>query len=671
MPLDPPPPPPPESSSENDLVPGTFLGPPPTPATAPQAHRLEFSSAEMELRSSIEPATRADLPGVGGAPKKIDQYELGRRIGKGGMGVVYLARQESLQRDVAIKIIKTGRTAEPEDLERFRREAKLAASLHHPNIVQVFDIGEKDYFAYLVMEYIEGGSLHHYLAHRPMDILEAVLMLEQIARGVHYAHQKGIVHRDLKPGNILLVHEEKPRLDVVAPNHSQSESTNITRIFPVTDPPEASTITSPALKVVPKITDFGLAKILDSASQSGPITATGIAMGTPSYMSPEQARGDGKQIGPHSDIYALGAILYEMLTGKPPFSGDNAQQTMKQVCSDKPVPPSRIRPTVPSEVERICLRCLEKQPRRRYASAEIVANELRAFIDRESITEKLHLSLAQWTKLLPRRGWLLIFGVVTVFTLAGYLVLQSWQELQQERARTTANTWQIKGQIHELEKEKWLTRIEQARLIFERGYRFCEEGHFREGSKEIEQAGDLLHQVLAKIKDEPRALAMLEAVELNQVAWSNHNTTLQNRADLEIRDPLAMAYSPQGTFLATLSSEGTLELWDLSDRVIPKPVRLAEKRLWKDRGRMAWSLDGNHLAVVTPQGVGIWDIKGEKQIDLGPSGIDSLKMQDVVFHPDHQQLFFASLDGKIHHFKLEAGKLTCGTRRFPFLPVTG
>ena len=266
----------------------------------------------------------------------VSGFEIIEELGRGGMGVVYKARQVSLRRAVALKIVATELHGTPEALTRFRAEAEAIAELHHPNIVHVYDILPYEGAACLVMEFVEGGTLDGRLAGKPMAPLEAARLVQTLAKAMQAVHERGIVHRDLKPANILLARDGTP-----------------------------------------KITDFGLAKRLD---QSGLKTRSGYVMGTPHYMAPEQAEGASQRIGPATDVHALGAILYETLTGKPPFRGETTANILKQVLLDEPAPPSRLAAAVPPALEAICLRCLRKDPAQRYPSAAALADDLGRFL---------------------------------------------------------------------------------------------------------------------------------------------------------------------------------------------------------------------------------------------------------------------------------------------------
>lgn len=265
-------------------------------------------------------------------PPVVDGYEIGEEIGRGGMAVVYRARQRSLDRSVALKVLLPSARTGPEEETRVRAEAEAVARLQHPNVVHVYEVGERDGCPYLLMEYVDGGTLADRLRGGPPPPAKAAEWAEAIARGIHAAHRRGIVHRDLKPANVLMTGDG-----------------------------------------VPKISDFGIARRLDG---TGEATRTGVVMGTPAYMAPEQAEGRGKSAGPPADVWAVGAILYEMLTGRPPFTGESALDTLRKVTTDPPVPPSRLQPDVPPALEAVCLRCLHKRPGDRYPTAEALADDL-------------------------------------------------------------------------------------------------------------------------------------------------------------------------------------------------------------------------------------------------------------------------------------------------------
>jgi serine/threonine protein kinase len=298
----------------------------------------------------------ADQPAVPG-------YEILGELGRGAMGVVYKARQLHLNRVVALKMILAGVHAGEVELGRLHAEAKAIARLQHPHIVQIYAFGEHEGLPYICLEFMGGGSLQSSLQSGPQPAKAAAKLVESLARAMHYAHGQGVIHRDLKPANVLL-----------------------------------------ATDGTVKIGDFGLAKRLGETG----LTASGAILGTPNYMAPEQAGGRSKEVGPSADVYALGAILYECLTGRPPFRAATAMAVIQQVLTEEPVPPRLLCADLPAELEMVCLKCLAKEPAERYASAEALAEDLRRFVSGELLSVK-PISEREWvTKHLRRAGYEII-----------------------------------------------------------------------------------------------------------------------------------------------------------------------------------------------------------------------------------------------------------------------
>jgi serine/threonine-protein kinase len=311
------------------------------------------------------------------APPRVPGYDILGELGRGGMGVVYKARQVALNRVVALKVILAGCHAGKEDLARFRLEAESVARLQHPGIVQVYDVGVHNGTPYLSLEFCGGGSLAARLTGTPLPPDEAAELVETVARAVHCAHEAGIVHRDLKPANVLLTFSRR--------SESGAGAT------PQPAPPSERRLNG----ATPKITDFGLAKVLDacttavSAGGSAPaLTETGIVLGTPGYMAPEQASGHNKEVGAAADIYGLGAILYECITGRPPFVAATQFDTVLQVLHNEPLPPRMLNRRLDADLEKITLKCLQKKPQDRYGSAEALADDLRRYRQGEPVTAR-------------------------------------------------------------------------------------------------------------------------------------------------------------------------------------------------------------------------------------------------------------------------------------------
>jgi serine/threonine protein kinase len=268
--------------------------------------------------------------------RRLGDYELLEEIARGGMGVVYRARQLSLNRIVAVKVVLSGPFADPEFVRRFRTEAEAAAALRHPHIVAVHEVGERAGVHFLSMEFVEGQNFSELVRDQPLPARRAANYLHAIALAVQHAHERGILHRDLKPSNILLDVFDQPR-----------------------------------------ITDFGLAKIKNRDAE---LTIPGAVLGSPNFIPPEQAAGKFSEIAAHSDVYSLGAILYQLLTGRPPFQGETLNEILQQVQNAAPVSPRKLNPSVPPDLQTICLKCLSKEPSRRYATARALAGDLELFL---------------------------------------------------------------------------------------------------------------------------------------------------------------------------------------------------------------------------------------------------------------------------------------------------
>jgi serine/threonine protein kinase len=333
------------------------------------------------------------------SPPVIPGYEILGELGHGGMGMVYQARQLSLNRLVALKMIRSGDLASPQDLSRFRSEAEAVAHLKHPNIVHIYEVGESEGRPYFSMEYVEGGSLAQKIKGIPQPPGQAAELLEVLARAVHAAHQRGIIHRDLKPANILLSSDE-----------CQVMSDESKRPNPL---PNSLLITQHS-SLIPKITDFGLAKRLDLETNQ---TQTGAVMGSPSYMAPEQAAGKTKEIGPAADVYSLGAILYELLTGRPPFLADTWEATRELVLTTEPVPPRRLQPKMPRDLQTICMKCLEKEPQRRYGSAGALAEDLKRWQNGDPIQARPETRIRRAWRFFRRRPLTTMLSTAIAFAL--------------------------------------------------------------------------------------------------------------------------------------------------------------------------------------------------------------------------------------------------------------
>jgi serine/threonine-protein kinase len=352
---------------------GNFSDAPVAEGVDPSGSDRSSAADENRAPNNKKSASAAELLG------EFGDYELLKEVGRGGQGVVFRARQRSLNRIVALKVISLGQWASKAHLKRFRLEAEAAARLEHPGIVPIHEVGERDGSCYFSMKFIEGGQLDEVARREPIPIRRAVELIANVARTVHYAHEHGILHRDIKPGNILLDAKGEPHL-----------------------------------------TDFGLARLVESESS---ITQTLDVLGTPSYMAPEQAVGNNAAISGVTDVYGLGAVLYQLLTDQPPFAGGATYETIKLLLNTEPRPPRLLNPKIDRDLSTICLKCLEKDPKRRYPSALALAEDLERWLKHEPILARRTGVFARGGKWVRRNptSTLLVASLVGLAAAAGWI----------------------------------------------------------------------------------------------------------------------------------------------------------------------------------------------------------------------------------------------------------
>jgi len=433
--------------------------------------------------------------------RRLGDYELLEEIGRGGMGVVYRARQLSLNRIVAVKMILAGDFASPESVRRFRNEAEAAAHLRHPNIVAIHEVGEQDGQHYFAMELVEGPSLGELVREQPLPARRAATYLKAVAEAVAHAHAQRVLHRDLKPSNILLDPFDQPR-----------------------------------------VTDFGLARQLDRGAE---LTLSGQAVGSPGYMSPEQVVGHHGQIGPASDIYALGAVLYHLLTGRPPFHGDTVHAVLLQVQAAEPVSLRRLNPSVSRDLETVCMKCLEKDPGKRYPEARELADELDRVLRDEPIRARPITPVGRAWRWCRRRPAVATLLGALLIALVGGLGGVVWQARRAEMAHVIADTKSAQTRIHE-----YATDLRAA-------WEAAERGLFADARRLL-----LKHQPQPGQPDE-RGFEwrfVWHRSQGHQIAtFTNHTSTV-----------CGVAVSPDGRWAASSGMDGQLCLWDLNTLQLQK-----------------------------------------------------------------------------------------------------
>jgi WD40 repeat protein len=507
-------------------------------------------------------------------PTRLGDFELLRRLGQGAMGVVFEARQVSLNRPVAVKMIRAGLFAGEADLGRFRIEVEAVAHLDHSRIVPIYGVWEDRDCHYFSMKLIRGGSLERRLAAYRADPRAAARLVAEVARAIQHAHDRGILHRDLKPSNILLDEEDRPL-----------------------------------------VTDFGLAK--RSGDDSG-LTQSGAIVGTPSYMAPEQASGQNVAVSALTDVYGLGAVLYALLTGRPPFVADTILETIEQVRARPPVPPSRINPRVGRDLETICLRCLEKDPWRRYASADALADDLGRWLTGAPIAARPVGAAA--------RAWMWSRRNPIVTGLLAALILLA--------IGTTWQWWRAEDLLRQARRDASSEAIDHALAI-------CAQGDVGRGMLRLAEA---LETAPADAPDLKRA------IRANLVAWSRHQAQLTNVLRHSDRVHF-VAFSPDGRTAVTASPDGTARLWD----ALTGAPRGAPLRHEGGVMQAAFSPDSRHVITASlDRTARIWEVEGGRPVGAplrhrGP-------VRSVAFSPDGRTVLTGSNDGAAQVWEVASQK---------------
>jgi WD40 repeat protein len=559
------------------------------------------------------------MPADGELWPPIPGYEIVGVLGRGGMGIVYQARQVALGRLVALKMVRAGGGAKTHELARFRTEAEAVARLQHPNIVQIYEIGEWAGQPYLSLEYVDGGTLAKKLAGTPQPMRESAALMETVARAVNFAHQHGIVHRDLKPANILLA-------SGVASAPRGTPGANATGL--------ANANATGLAEVVPKITDFGLAKCLDSSVGQ---TVTGEILGTPTYMAPEQAQGHTKDIGPATDVYALGAILYEMLTGRPPFTAATAWELVAQVRTQEPVSLRRLQAQIPLDLDTICLKCLEKDSRRRYSSALELAEELARFRENRPIRARPVGALgrlARWGRRNP--GWAAASSLAAVALVAALILSLVFGVYQ---ARSAA---QLQDALDDAQANNRKALRLSATLALDRGQALCEQGEVGAGMLWLARSLDIATQAGAD--------DLQTVIRSNLAGWRQHLYALRGRLEHPTL-VFAVALSPDGRTALTGCLDNRARLWDVATgQPIGQPLLHPDGVTC-----VAFAPDGRTFVTVCADcKARLWNLDTRQPV--GPPLADSNYIDAVVFSPDGKTLATASRSRRAQLWDMATGK---------------
>jgi WD40 repeat protein/tRNA A-37 threonylcarbamoyl transferase component Bud32 len=550
-------------------------------------------------------------PPVSVEGRRVGDYELLEPIGYGGMGIIYKARQIHLQRLVALKMIRPDRLASPADVLRFRSEAEAAASLDHPNIAPIYEVGEHEGEHYFSMKLIEGGSLAEHLPRLAADLPTGVGLLMTVACAVHYAHQRGVLHRDLKPANILLDAEDRPH-----------------------------------------VTDFGLAKRLGLKSGEASLTQQGMIVGTPSYMAPEQAASQSV-VSTAADVYSLGAILYELLTGRPPFRASTPLDTLVQLREEEPIAPRRLNRRVDCELETICLKCLHKESRQRYPSAEALADDLKRWLRGEPILARPVGRCRRAIKWARRRPGLaamsVLLGFVSLAGIAG--VIWQWREAvagyqQASQFAKAEHETAYARTIGQSYAEWFAGNADPDRLLNECDAESCGwEWHYLRRLFRIRQLGTLYghaDSVLAvAFSNDGSRIASSSADGVVKV-WDRHSQREMHTLRGHTAAVKIVAFSPDGRRLASGGDDGYVRVWDVD--------RGENVLKWCGHAAgvtgLAFDPDGNRLAST---GKGDSSLGELKLWDAGKGAALATKtwhtaLAAVAFSPDARRLVTAGHD---------------------------
>jgi len=524
---------------------------------------------------------------------RLGDYELLEEIARGGMGVVYRARQLSLNRIVALKVVLHGPFSSADFVRRFRHEAQVVAALRHPNIVAIHEIGEHQGSHFLSLEFIDGKSFAELARERPLSALRAARYVKIIAEAVEHAHQRGVLHRDLKPSNVLLDIFDQPR-----------------------------------------VTDFGLAKLVNCGAD---LTTTGQVLGSPNYMPPEHALGKSSDDTAQSDVYSLGAILYELLTGRPPFQGETLQAILAQVQDAEPVPPRRLNPATPVDLETICLKCLQKERGRRYTSAQALADDLGCFLEKKPIQAR-PVSLAKRTWLWCRRRPLLASvwtGLIAAIVLGVSGIVWEWRQAE----------YHAQGELKQrsmVEREATETRLNLYAADIAAAAEAVHNGNFGLARRTLEQ--------LRPGANEPDLRGfewryLWNLCRGNQIAkLGGHNLTVT-----------CTAFSGDKKWLATGSQDGNVKIWNVAAHELVTSLAVTTNAVWT----VAFTAEGEDLVIGYDRGVSLFKTGSWLREKDFAGELAALSKHGDLLATAESSPFYWERAGPVRLFNCRTGRLLC------------
>ena len=521
---------------------------------------------------------------------RLGDYELLEEVARGGMGVVYRARQLSLNRIVAVKVVLHGPFSSPEFVRRFRNEAEATAKLRHPHIVSVFEVGEYNGHHFLSMEFVEGRNLAELIREQPLSALRAAGYVKTIAEAVNYAHQRGVLHRDLKPSNVLVDIDDQPR-----------------------------------------VTDFGLAKILE---RDAGLTLTGEVLGSPNHMAPEQAAGDFSKSTARSDIYSIGSILYQLITSRAPFQGGTLGEILAQVQTAEPVPPRRLNPSIPVDLQSICLKCLQKEPARRYATALELAKDLGRFIELKPVSAR-PISLVERSWFWCRRRPLLAgLSLALALAILSGLAVSLWQWQRADLHARGEMTQRLAA-----EENAATTRLELYAADIGYATSAIQDGDYGLARRTLDNL---------RPKAGEKDLRGFEWRYLWNLVQGDQLATLPGHQWIVT----CAAFSPDGKQVVSGGMGGELRVWDVSTRSCLHNFKPDPETLWS----LTYTPDGKTLMIAGKEGIQFWNVENWKCVRSFPGSLASLARDGTTVAISESRPFASEEDGPVTIWNWRTGE---------------